>query len=74
VVMVNRALADSQLTISQVQDALGVKVNYILSPAPELTHQASANHLPLIQVNPESLTTQQLRKLADFVALRVSHP
>jgi CheY-like chemotaxis protein len=71
VVVVNRVRADVQLSLPQVQDALGVTVNYIVSPAPELSYQASTHYLPLIQVKPDSLITQQLQKLADFVALRV---
>ena len=70
-VLVNRTRADVQLSWTQVQDALGLPINYVVSPAPEIAYQASTKYIPMVMVQPGGLLSQQLRKLADFMAQRV---
>lgn len=69
-VLVNRIRSGMQLSWSQVQDQLGSGISYIFTPAPELAYQASINNLPMILQQPDSLTTQQFKKLAEMIAQR----
>jgi len=70
-VLINRVRADVQLSMSQVQDRLGMPVQQVFPPAPELAFQAGMRSLPLVEVHPESLLTQQYDRLAEAIALRV---
>ena len=71
VVMINRVRADVQLSISQVQERLGSPVEVFFPPAPEQAYQAGMRSLPLIEVQPNSLLSQQFNLLADTISQRV---
>jgi DNA-binding response OmpR family regulator len=71
VVIVNRVRADVQLSISQVQEKLGHPITQVFPPAPEQAFQAGLRSLPLTEVQPESLLTQQFDRLADSIYQRV---
>jgi len=71
VVMVNRVRADVQLSISQVEERLGVPVQVFFPPAPEQSYQAGMRNLPLIEVQPTSLLSQQFTLLAGIIHKRV---
>jgi nitrogenase subunit NifH len=58
---------DVQYSISQVQDALHIPVLQMVPPVPELAYQASLRNIPLIDVQPEGLLTQQFTKLAEDI-------
>lgn len=66
-VLINRMRTDVQFSISQVQDALHTPVLQMVPPVPELAYQASLRNIPLIDVQPEGLLTQQLSKLAEDI-------
>ena len=65
VVLVNRIRSGMQLSWSQVQEQLGRNIAVIFTPAPELAYQASAHNLPMLSLQPDSLTSQQFIKLTD---------
>jgi DNA-binding response OmpR family regulator len=71
VVIVNRVRADVQLSITQVQERLGYPIAQVFPPAPEQAFQAGLRNIPLIEVQPESLLTQQFDRLADSIYQRV---
>jgi pilus assembly protein CpaE len=71
VVIVNRIRADVQLSAAQVQERLGLTVTQIIPPAPESSFQAGLRHIPLIEVQPESLLTQQFNKLGEIIQQRI---
>jgi DNA-binding response OmpR family regulator len=71
VVIVNRIRADVQLSVTQVQDRLGVPIAQIIPPAPEQAFQAGLRNIPLLEVQPDSLLTQQLNRLGELVLQRV---
>jgi DNA-binding response OmpR family regulator len=71
VVLLHRQRADIQLTWSQVQEALGVPVDQIVSPVPETAYHAAVNHVPLVQMQPDGLAAQQFQKLAERIAQRI---
>jgi MinD-like ATPase involved in chromosome partitioning or flagellar assembly len=68
IVLVNRVRADVMLSWSQVQESLGIPVSVVVTPAPELAYQAALRYTPMVLLQPEGLTAQQIGKLADIVA------
>lgn len=71
-VLVNRIRADVQLSVTQVQEALGVPVAQVIPPAPEVSFQAATRNLPLIQVQIGGMLSLQFSRLAEAVAERVA--
>jgi pilus assembly protein CpaE len=67
VVAVNRARSDIQLTLPQMQEALGVPVTILMPPAPELAYQAATRSVPLSIAQPDSLISQQFLRLTDIL-------
>ena len=63
-VLVNRIRADMQLTITQIQEQLGMQVVQLIPPAPELAFNASRRNLPLCLIQPDGLVSQQYNRLA----------
>jgi CheY-like chemotaxis protein len=73
IVIVNRVRADVQLSITQVQEMLGQPITQVIPPAPELAFQAGLRSIPLIQVQPDGLVTQQFNRLAETILQRVKN-
>jgi len=73
IVIVNRVRADVQLSITQVQEMLGQPITQVIPPAPELAFQAGLRSIPLIQVQPDGLVTQQYGRLAETILQRVKN-
>ncbi|MEI8131151.1 MAG: response regulator [Leptolinea sp.] len=66
-VAINRARSDIQLTLPQMQEALGQQVAILIPPAPELAYQAATRSTPLSLLQPESLLTQQFTRLSELL-------
>jgi pilus assembly protein CpaE len=71
VVSINRIRADVQLTITQMQDILGVPIGQVIPPAPEIAFQAANRNIPLIQVQIGGVVSQQYNNLAERLTQRV---
>jgi CheY-like chemotaxis protein len=71
IVLLHRQRADIQLTWSQVQEELGMTVDQIISPVPEIAYHAAVNHVPLIQMQPDGLAAQQFQKLAERIVQHI---
>lgn len=69
VVLVNRTRSSIQIGWRQVQEMLGQPVVTVFSPAPELAFQAEQRHIPLVLLQPDSLTAQQFEKLTEHVRI-----
>jgi CheY-like chemotaxis protein len=67
-VIVNRIRADVQMSVAQVQDALGVPVAQVIPPAPEVAFQAATRNLPMIQVQIGGMLSMQYSRLAETIA------
>jgi MinD-like ATPase involved in chromosome partitioning or flagellar assembly len=65
VVLINRTPSDLLMSWQSVQQALQKEIMAIISPAPELAHQATENQVPMIQLQPDSITANQVRKLSE---------
>ncbi|HMN61366.1 MAG TPA: response regulator [Anaerolinea sp.] len=70
-VIVNRIRADVQLSVTQVQEALGMPVAQVIPPAPEVSFQAATRNLPMIQVQIGGMLSMQYSRLAESIAERV---
>ncbi len=70
VVMINRIRADVQLTITQVQESLGLTVAQVIPPVPEIAYQAALQYLPIVKLQPDGLIAQQFKRLAEIIAQR----
>ncbi|MBN2555294.1 MAG: response regulator [Anaerolineales bacterium] len=63
--LVNKVRTSLQIPWRQVETDLGIELAGIVSPAPEQAHQASQGGTPLVISDPNSLVSDQIRKLAD---------
>lgn len=66
-VMFNRVQTETSVPSSQIQSDLGYSFAALLTPAPELAYEATVRQQPIIIHEPESLTAQQIGKLATAV-------
>jgi pilus assembly protein CpaE len=69
-VLVNRVRADIQLTLTQVQEITGQPVAQLIPPVPEVAYQATIRNMPIAQMQPEGLVSQQLTRLAEAISQR----
>lgn len=67
VALLTRERTSLQLPWRQVTTDIGLEKAGIISPAPELAHQASQTGTPLIVLHPASLVSDQLHNLAEFI-------
>lgn len=63
IVLINRTRSDVQMSWTQVQEELGQNLAVIITPAPEALYQAALRGTPLMLLQPEGLTAQQIGKL-----------
>lgn len=73
VVLNNRVRTDSQMPWAEVQQQLGHSISATLTPAPELFSQAVRMKTPALLCQPDSLTAQQVNKLADLIVEHEAH-
>jgi CheY-like chemotaxis protein len=66
-IVVSRIRSDTQLTLAQMEEILGLNPLIAITPAPELIYTAARMKTTAFAANPESLTTQQFTKLADTI-------
>ena len=71
VVIVNRTRSSLQLPLQSVENALGHDVTSVITPAPELAYQAAEANSAMITLQPDSLTADLYRKLAERVQTRL---
>ena len=67
IVMFSRVRMEITVPAAQIQNELGYSFSGILTPSPELAYQATLRQQPLIIHQPDSLTAQQIVKLATQV-------
>lgn len=61
--MVSRVRTDQAMTAADVEKALGVELDVVFTPAPELAYQANRTKQSMVSVEPNSYTSQQTLKL-----------
>jgi CheY-like chemotaxis protein/MinD-like ATPase involved in chromosome partitioning or flagellar assembly len=66
-VAINRARSDIQLTLPQMQEAIGLPIALLMPPAPEMAYQAATRSVPFSLLQPDSLLSQQFLRLTDIL-------
>jgi DNA-binding response OmpR family regulator len=66
-VLVNRVRTDQAMSAADVQKSLGVEIDAVFTPAPELAHQAARTNQAMLLVDPQSFTAQQATKVANLI-------
>ena len=72
--LINRVRTSLQIPWRQVETDLGIELAGIVSPAPEQAHQASQSGSPLVISQPDSLVSDQIRKLAESIQSHLRSP
>lgn len=67
VVLFNRVRSDLQLSVQQVRELLENPVPIVIPPAPEQAFQAANRSMPLIMAQPDSLVSQQMNSLTEYI-------
>ena len=67
IVMLNRVRSSLQMPWQQAESMLGHQIASIVTPAPELAYQAAEAAVPMVQMQPDSLTADQARKMAEVI-------
>jgi CheY-like chemotaxis protein/MinD-like ATPase involved in chromosome partitioning or flagellar assembly len=65
--MLSRVRTDQAMTATEVEQALGIKLDVVFTPAPELAYQASRSKQPMVTIEPKSYTAQQTLKMATLL-------
>lgn len=71
IVMVNRARADMSMSMSQIEEVLGLNVVVGIPPSGEQAYFSIAKNVPLSLVQPDGILAQQFLQLARQLASRV---
>jgi MinD-like ATPase involved in chromosome partitioning or flagellar assembly len=66
-IMLNRVRSSLQMPWQQAEAMLNHSIASIVTPAPELSYQAAEAAVPMIQMQPDSLTADHARKLAEMM-------
>jgi MinD-like ATPase involved in chromosome partitioning or flagellar assembly len=74
IVMFNRVRSEISVPAGQIQSDLGYSFAGLITPAPELAYQATVRQQPIVIHQPDSLTSQQIRKLASSIIEPVQKP
>jgi hypothetical protein len=61
--MISRVRTDQAMTAVDVEKALGIQLDVVFTPAPELAYHANRTKQAMVNVEPASYTTQQALKL-----------
>ena len=69
--LINRVRSKLQIPWRQVETEIDLEMAGIVSPAPDLAYEASTNSTPLILAHPDSLVSDQIRKLSKFFSQHI---
>jgi CheY-like chemotaxis protein/MinD-like ATPase involved in chromosome partitioning or flagellar assembly len=73
-IMVNKVRSSLQMPWQQAEAMLGHSIASIITPAPELAYQAAEAATPMLQMQPDSLSADQARKLAEVILQKTRTP
>jgi pilus assembly protein CpaE len=73
-VSLNRVRTGTQPTIEQLSRKLDHPISVYIPPAPELAMQATTRKTPIVIQDPESITSQQINKLAGVIIEKDTRP
>jgi hypothetical protein len=67
VLLLNRERSSLQMSWQQVESSLNHSIASVMTAAPELAYQAGEAGVPMILMQPQSLTADQARTLAELI-------
>jgi len=70
--MITRERTSLNIPWKQVEADLGIEMAGIISPAPELTQQASQSGTPLVIMHRDTLTGDQIRKMSETISAKLA--
>ena len=70
--MITRERTSLNIPWKQVEADLGIEMAGIISPAPELTQQASQSGTPLVILHRDTLTGDQIRKMSETISTKLA--
>jgi pilus assembly protein CpaE len=70
IALINRVRSTIQVSWSEVQEQLDHQISTVITPAPELAYQSSTMKIPIVIQQPDSITTSQIVKLAEYIQER----
>lgn len=71
IVVVNRAQSSHQVAWNEIEQELGKELRAIISAAPDLAYQADQSAKPMVMLQPNTIVSNQLVKLAEDINTRV---
>jgi len=71
IVMVNRSRADMSMSMSQIEEVLGMNVAVGIPPSGEQAYFSMTKNMPLALVQPDGILAQQFLQMARQLASRV---
>ncbi|MCW5877029.1 MAG: response regulator [Anaerolineales bacterium] len=66
-VLVSRVRTEMVMNANEAQKELGIELEAVFTPAPELAYQAARTHQPMVSLEGESFTGQQAERLAKLL-------
>ncbi|MGH2582176.1 MAG: response regulator [Anaerolineales bacterium] len=67
-VLINRVRTEAAMNPKMVQEAIGLEIRAVFTPAPELAFQAARAHRAMVELDPNSFTAQQTKKLISHLS------
>ena len=67
-VIINRSRTGHGFTITQLKELLNTEIWGVISPSPELSHQAIQSKKPLMELQPHHLISQQIQSLIPILS------
>jgi len=65
--MISRVRTDQVMSHADIEKTLGLKLNVVFTPAPELAYQAARINQAMVSLEPQSYTAQQTLKLVTLL-------
>jgi MinD-like ATPase involved in chromosome partitioning or flagellar assembly len=69
--LITRERTSMQVPWQQIVGDLGIELAGVISAAPEQAHQAAQSGVPLVVLHPDSLVTDQIRKVVESIAAQL---
>ncbi|MCW5878636.1 MAG: response regulator [Anaerolineales bacterium] len=66
-VLMSRVRTEMMMNANEAQKELGIELEAVFTPAPELAYQAARTHQPMVSLEGASFTSQQADKLAKLL-------
>ena len=66
-VLIKKQPSSVQLSLAEIEEVLGWKIEQVFTPVPELANQCAERHNPMVLSSPDSITAKQFQTLAERI-------